>query len=56
MLVVKNLESPKSKAKLIGLRDCINQNLVDLREAEGSHPAWDKVGRNKDQPRWAVYN
>lgn len=56
MLVVKNLESPKSKAKLIGLRDCINQNLVDLREAEGSHPAWDKVGRNKEQPRWAVYN
>ena len=56
LFVVKNYEGTKMKNLLTKLRDCVNENLVDLRENEGSHPAWNAVGRTAgERPRWAVY-
>lgn len=56
LLVVNNYEGNKMKTLLNNLRNCVNENLVDLREAEGSHPAWRAVGKTAgERPRWAVY-
>lgn len=56
LLVVNNYEGTKMKNALLKLRDCIKENLVDLRENEGSHPAWRSVAKStSERPRWDVY-
>jgi TRAP-type uncharacterized transport system substrate-binding protein len=56
LLVVNNFTGKKMVDLLTKFRECIKTNLDDIRESDGSHPAWRTVNFNRsEKPRWAVW-
>lgn len=57
-LVVNNFKSKAMSARLLGLRDCIKNNIDDIAEAPKAHAAWRQVVKGlekNEKPRWPVY-
>lgn len=56
LFVVNDYKSPKMSAALNKLRACVKDNIDDLREGDGSHPAWRTVNVNSNErPKWELY-
>ena len=56
LFVVNDYKSVKMSTTLNKLRTCIKDNIDDLRETDGSHPAWRSVNLvSNERPKWDVY-
>lgn len=56
LFVVNNYKSAKMSALLNKVRDCVKENIDDLRETDGSHPAWRGVKfDSNERPKWDLY-
>lgn len=56
LFVVNDYKGAKASANLNKFRECVKNNIDDLRENEGSHPAWRSVKFDVNaKPKWPVY-
>lgn len=56
LFVVNDYKSAKMSAVLNKLRACVKSNIDDLREADGSHPAWRSVNLSStERAKWELY-
>ena len=55
LFVTREYKTAKFTAGLSKLRSCINENVGELSETTGMHPAWSKVDVN-NKGKWAYYS
>lgn len=56
LLITRDYKTPDRIEELVGLRNCVNENLDKLRESTGVHPKWQSIDTTAESERWKKYD